>query len=186
MCLKSYANIWTIRISRACIMLLEHRKSHSLSFADPPKLTGIRNFTTFNTVSEDTEQSAVLECTIEQTLTASAVLEWRRNGTLLLNSPKYVLPAPLLADNSNRLVYMLVVRELADSDIGAYECWLYSNYSFLQSRPEIVVQVWILESGTVQSADVITCVCILPVHPSNRVMWWQCTPGGRSTYALLQ
>ena len=30
MCLKSYASIWTSRISRACIMLLEHHKSHSL------------------------------------------------------------------------------------------------------------------------------------------------------------
>ena len=89
-----------------------------------------------------------MECIIEESLTAGIVLEWRRNGALLQNSLKYVLLAPLSVDNSNLLVYVLVVRELAASDMGAYECWLYSNYSFQQNRPENVLQVWILESGS--------------------------------------
>lgn len=147
--------------------------SHSsliFSCADPPKLRGVRNFTTFNAVSEDTEhESAILECIIEETLTAGVVLEWRRNGALLQNSLKYVLLAPLSVDNSNLLVYMLVVRELAPSDMGAYECWLYSNYSFQQNRPENVLQVWILESGSYLT---VWCHYLPEYCTSNQVECW--------------
>lgn len=92
-------------------------------------------------------QSAVLECMIESTPSSEVVMEWRRNGILLGSSWKYA-NWTLYSDNgSNLLVAILVVRDVSSGDLGAYECRLYSNYSYLQNRPEDVMEAWIM-AGT--------------------------------------
>ena len=93
------------------------------------------------------DQSAVLECIIESTPSSEVVMEWRRNGILLSSSWKYVNWTLHSDDGSNLLVAILVVRNVSNDDLGAYECRLYSNYSYLQNRSEGVVEAWIM-AGT--------------------------------------
>ena len=111
---------------------------------EPPKLRGIKNFTMSNMVAD---QSAVLECTIESTPSSEVVMEWRRNGILLSSSWKYVNWTLHSDDGSNLLVAILVVRNVSNNDLGAYECRLYSNYSYLRNRSEGVMEAWIM-AGT--------------------------------------
>ena len=76
-------------------------------------------------------QSAILECMIERTPSAEVVMEWRRNDILLSSSWKYVNWTVNLDSGSNLLVAILVVRDVSDGDLGAYECRLYSNLLIL-------------------------------------------------------
>ena len=92
-------------------------------------------------------QSAILECTIERTRSAEVVMEWRRNDILLSSSWKYANWTMNSDGGSNLLVVILVVRDVSDGDLGAYECRLYSNYSYLQSRSEDVMEAWIIAPG---------------------------------------
>ena len=92
-------------------------------------------------------QSAILEYTIERTRSAEVVMEWRRNDILLSSSWKYANWTMNSHGGSNLLVAILVVRDVSDGDLGAYECRLYSNYSYLRNKSEDVMEAWIIAPG---------------------------------------
>ena len=78
------------------------------------------------------DSSVNLEAIIEQGDSLKGI-EWRKNERVISEgtiSPKFIVHTPFPDDeNKTTLVYMLTVRNVQESDIGIYECLVYSNYS---------------------------------------------------------
>ena len=58
-------------------------------------------------------------------------MKWFKDGKeIQKDGVKYVQP-PLVSETSTSYVSFLIIRRLTESDLGSYECKLFTNYSHM-------------------------------------------------------
>lgn len=118
--------------------------------ADPPLLRGTTNSTVCAKLSSSERSAATLECAVQER-DGEARVQWARGGQVLRSGAKYVIPKEPIREAGGMLVFLLIVRELTEADVGVYECQLFSNFS--GNRPEATRRVWI-------NGKTLYCCCL--------------------------